>query len=124
MKRLEQDIHKTIRQGLQILLPRDWRIVHAPNGGKRGVVEGRHLKEMGMSAGFPDLMILGYCEQREVATAWFLEVKAPKGRIGPEQRDWHDSLRDLGFGIEVVKSFEDALEVCRGWGLPLKNVWP
>lgn len=30
---------------------------HSPNGGKRNVIEGRHFKEMGTLAGFPDLFL-------------------------------------------------------------------
>jgi hypothetical protein len=122
MNRPEQAIHKTILAGLRQLLPHGWRVVHVPNK-PRSEIAGAIEKSMGAQAGFPDLMILGRTEERG-PTTYFLEVKAPKGRTSAAQLQFHDDLTDLGFAVAVVKSWEDALEQCRKWRLPLKRTFP
>lgn len=120
MKRPEQSVHTAIYNGLRAALPPEWLVVHVPNGGHRTLVEGAILKSLGTTAGFPDLMILGEAEWG--CTAWFLEVKADGGRVTDRQRDFHERLRNLGFPVAVVHSWEEALTACRQWRIPLRVV--
>jgi hypothetical protein len=119
----EQAIHKQILHGLRVMLPRGWIVQHTPNK-PRSKVSGAIEKSMGAVAGWPDLMVLGYCEKRESATAWFFEVKKPKGTTSNAQVTVHDKLMDLGFRVAVVRSWEDALEACRDWDLPIRAKFP
>src|SRR4051812_14240275 len=58
---------------------------HVPNGGNRDAAEGKRFKEIGVKAGVPDLVFLGY--QR----FFCLELKEPggKGSLSPAQRVMH-----------------------------------
>jgi hypothetical protein len=58
---------------------------------------------MGVHAGFADLMVL--CDGRIL----FLELKAPKGRLRPEQEAFRDAVQAQGFGWALVRSLDDAL---------------
>jgi len=70
-----------------------------PRGAKRQAV----LVGMGVHAGFADLMVI--CEGRVL----FLELKAPKGRLRPDQEGFRDAVLAQGFGWALVRSLDDAL---------------
>jgi hypothetical protein len=55
------------------------------------------------SPGAPDILV-GYRGNN-----YLMEVKAPKGKVRDNQRDWHDHWR--GAPVHVVRSAEDALRV-------------
>jgi hypothetical protein len=118
MKRLEQSIQRSIITGLRMSLPGGWIVCHPANGGYRTKVEGAIFKAMGVLPGIPDIMVLG--EADHGATCWFFEVKSDTGTLTPAQRDMHERLRDLGFGVAVVKSWDDVLTTARMWRLPLR----
>ena len=40
----------------------------------------------------------------------FLELKAPKGRLHPEQEAFHDAVLTQGFGWPLVRSLDEALD--------------
>lgn len=86
--------------------------VHVPNAGKRSFVAGAKLKREGMMTGFPDLLCIG--DGGRIA---FLEVKTATGRLSDAQRDCHDMLTRKGCNVAVVRSQDEAVEVCRAWGL-------
>ena len=52
---------------------------------------------------FADLMIL--CDGRIL----FLELKAPKGRLRPDQEAFREAVLAQGFGWALVRSLDDAL---------------
>lgn len=87
--------------------------VHVPNAGKRSAVSGRRLKGEGMRPGFPDLL----CIQR--GRAWFLEVKAPRGRLSSAQVECHAELGRHAFPPTVVTSQDEAVEALRAAGFVL-----
>jgi hypothetical protein len=84
---------------------------HVPNAGKRTVVAGRRLREEGMVAGFPDLIVWA-----KFPRVGFIEVKAAKGRLSEAQEREIAQLRADGFPVAVVRSVDDALMAVRGWG--------
>jgi hypothetical protein len=118
MRRPEQALQRTIIAGLRAALPQTWLVAHVPNGGKRSAVEGAIFKAMGVLPGVPDILVLG--ETDHGATAWFFEVKADRGSLTPAQRQMHEKLRDLGFGVAVVKSWDDVVTTAALWKLPLR----
>jgi Na+/H+-translocating membrane pyrophosphatase len=61
------------------------------------------LVGMGVHAGFADLMVI--CDGRVL----FLELKAPKGRLRPDQEAFRDAVLAQGFGWALVRSLDDAL---------------
>jgi hypothetical protein len=119
MKRIEQAIHRQIVAGLRAALPRRWVVAHIPNGGHRSDVEGAIFKAMGVLPGMPDIMILG--ETDEGSRAWFFEVKRDhKAPLTAHQKNVHETLRDLGFAVEVVTSWTEALRWANHWRWPLR----
>jgi hypothetical protein len=58
---------------------------------------------MGVHPGVADLMVMS--EGRVL----FLELKAPKGRLRPNQAAFRDAVLAQGFGWALVRSLEDAL---------------
>jgi len=119
MSRPEQIIHRQIVSGLRAGLPANWIVTHLANGGYRTKAEGGIFKSLGVLAGMPDILILG--ETEHGATAWFFEVKATeKGRLTDLQKAVHARLRELGFGVETVASWDQALRMARHWRLPLR----
>jgi hypothetical protein len=103
----EADLQRAVVQALRIALPRSAIIHHCANevteAGPRGSKRQAILVGMGVHAGFADLMVL--CEGRVL----FLELKAPKGRLRPEQEAFRDAVQALGFGWALVRSLDDAL---------------
>lgn len=86
-----------------------------PNGGKRGRIEAVRLKESGVVAGHPDLIVYGR-EGRLV----LLEVKKPGGGLDNDlnaaQRVVIPDLQDRGFPVSVVDSVEQAAHALRSAG--------
>lgn len=79
------------------------RLLYAiPNGGQRSKATAGKLKAEGVKPGVPDLCL-------PVAVGvWhglYLEMKADRGRVSPEQREWLEALAAAGY----------AACVCYGW---------
>jgi hypothetical protein len=117
----EAQIQKAIVQGLRQLLPWGWLIQSTANK-PRSKVAGAIEKSMGAIAGWPDLAVYGpACAPRELSPpTWFIEVKAGKGRLSEAQREVHDRLKDLGYGVGVARSLDDALALGLAWRWPLR----
>lgn len=78
------------------------RILAVPNGGKRSITTAMLLKAEGVCAGVPDLFV----------PAWslFIEMKRSKrGLISPEQKDWIEYLREVGYRVIVAKGCDSAI---------------
>ena len=103
----EADLQRAVVQALRISLPRSAIIHHCANevteAGPRGAKRQAILVGMGVHAGFADLMVI--CNGRVL----FLELKAPKGRLRPEQETFRDAMQAQGFGWALVRSLDDAL---------------
>jgi hypothetical protein len=91
-------------------LPEGWWFSAFPSGGG-GRIRGARLKQMGLKAGCPDLLLFGPDNQ----VAW-LELKAKAGSLSQVQKEVHKQLLTLGHKVETVKTLEqvqDALaEFC------------
>lgn len=118
MKRYEQQIHAAIVRTLRIGLPHGW-IVRTDRGNPRNRIQGGIEKGMGSIKGWPDIEIIGLDADARPAT-WHIEVKAPKGRVRPEQIEVHDRLRDLGRHVGIARSIDDAIGLGHEWGWPLR----
>ena len=106
----EADLQRAVVQALRFALPRTAIIQHCANevteAGPRGAKRQAILVGMGVHAGFAgfaDLMIL--CDGRVL----FLGLKAPKGRLRPDQEAFRDAVQAQGFGWALVRSLDDAL---------------
>ena len=121
MIRHEDPIHIAIIDYLKATLPHGWVIQHTPNK-PRSKIAGAQEKRMGALAGWPDIAVYGRNSNNGITpVAYFLEVKAPKGRVSEAQHIVHDKLNDLGFPITVVRSIDDVRACARVWGWPSKD---
>lgn len=111
MKRPEQAIQRTIVQGLRAALPHGWLVAAVANK-PRSRIAGAIEKSMGTLKGFPDLLVIG------PGRTFYIEVKAEKGRLSPDQSHVRDRLLDLQQPHAVVRSWEDVCQLARDWEWP------
>lgn len=78
------------------------RIVAIPNGGTRDPIEAAHLKAEGVTAGFPDLIIVEW--------KMVIEFKRIKGSaISDAQRDWETYFLSIGWTHFFAYGCNDAI---------------
>lgn len=86
------------------------RLFAIPNGGFRHAVTAQKLKLEGVRSGVPDLMLPvpanGY-------HGLFIEMKAEKGRLSPQQKDWIAFLCHRDYKALVCQGVEQAKEVIK-----------
>ncbi len=118
MKRAEDSLQIGIVQWLRL---HGYFVTHVPNTARRSPREGARFKEMGMVAGYPDLIVHG-----KGGRTWLIEVKAPpqrlksgklseaKPNLSPEQRAVISDLAALGIPVLVARSIEDVAKALKG----------
>lgn len=82
-----------------------------PNGLVSDSVTVSRMKDAGLFPGVADLCIV--LPSREVA---FLELKAPGGRLSPDQESFAALCRRWDIKHEVASSLDDALSILCRWG--------
>lgn len=80
-------------------------LYHIPNGGKRNAREAARLKQEGVRPGVPDIHL-------PVANGTYiglwLEMKAPKGKLSENQKEWKNKLEAWGHKVTVCYNWEQA----------------
>jgi hypothetical protein len=103
----EADLQRAVVIALRFALPKGAIVHHCANEvtepGPRGAKRQAVLVGMGVHPGFADLLVI--FDGRVL----FLERKAPKGRLRPEQEAFRDAVLAQGFGWALVRSLDDAL---------------
>ena len=100
-QQIEAGIQRQIVDYIRVVAP-DLLVFAIPNGSQR-TKSGRPANAVyGMVAGAPDLCVL--CPMGKV---FFLEVKAPKGRVSDAQIHFHFELEKRNHVCAVVRSIED-----------------
>lgn len=94
----ERALQSAVFDFLRVALPRDAVAFSVPNG------DGRVTTMPGALAGVPDICIIH--NQRAI----FIELKAPKGRVEPHQRDVHMRLAAAGAVVAVCRSLIEVEE--------------
>ena len=84
---------------------------HVPNGNKLAPRTAAHNKSLGVLAGVSDLVF------DKGGRNHYLEVKAPNGRLSPEQKLFRDTCLETQRPYEVVYSVDEAREVLKRWGI-------
>jgi hypothetical protein len=89
-------------------------LMHVPNQGKRSWRFGKELKEMGLSPGAPDLLLLWpgtYNYQGEIVKygGLAIECKSAKGKLTEQQEDWRSRLSMARYEYLVVRSVDDGI---------------
>jgi hypothetical protein len=111
----EQELQRSVIAHLQ------WRArsgvwwTHIPLGGLRSKIEASILRDLGTTRGTPDLLIVAD------GKAHFLELKAPHGRVTPEQHACHEALCAAGACVAVAYDIDDAIERLEQWRLLRSN---
>lgn len=110
----EAPIHRAVLERLTEALP-GALIHHSPNswpqtGTAAARAQAKH-RWLGTRAGFPDLVAVWKGQLLA------FEVKAPGGRVSPEQAEIGQRIEDNGGRWAVVKSPEDALAALERWRL-------
>ncbi len=106
---LEKMLHKVVAAWLDQNLPEDTFWTTFPSGGG-GEVRGYLLKDMGLKAGMPDILIFGN------NTVTGIELKSEKGVLSKEQRTTIAKLEQLGFKTYVCKSLADVQQALHTQG--------
>lgn len=73
-----------------------------PNGGQRNIIVAAKLKAEGVRAGVPDICLP---VARGGFNSLYIELKAVKGRMQPNQIEWQTALNEAG-NLAVT---------CHGW---------
>lgn len=86
-----------------------WQMMFAiPNGGRRHITTALRLKATGLKAGIPDIFL------PVARTPWnglFIEMKAAKGKVRPNQAEWHRLLRIEDYKVAICYGCGEAIEV-------------
>ena len=116
----EADLQRAVVSALRVVLPKGAIVHHSANevaqAGPRGAKRQAILTGMGVHPGFADLLVLW--EGRVL----FLELKARKGQLSPEQRAFRDAVQTQGFGWALVRSLDDALGALADHGFSTRVV--
>ena len=81
-------------------------LFHVPNGGARSKSEAGRMKRQGVKAGVPDLMLP---VARGGYHGLFVELKAEKGSLTAEQKEWIRQLQEQGYAATVCKGLDEAI---------------
>lgn len=75
-----------------------------PNGGARSKATAGKLKAEGVVPGVADLLLLVH---NGTSHGLAIEMKTPRGRQSPEQKEWGLLVSAHGYRYEVCRSFDD-----------------
>lgn len=97
---------------------------HVPNQGKRSVVTGGLFKGMGMLPGMTDLVLAAATDHPtagHIGAVGFLELKAGKGKLRPDQEAFRDLCHALRIPWGEARTLEEVEAFARrfyeGFGL-------
>lgn len=115
MKHREDDLQMAVVQYLLLSCPENVLWYHCPNGEYRSKKTAAKLKRMGVRPGIPDL-----CFVLPGGRAAFIELKADKGVVSPEQKTVLAMVDDLGGLYAVCRSLDGVEDTLRVWGVEMK----
>ncbi|MCD8312644.1 MAG: VRR-NUC domain-containing protein [Bacteroidales bacterium] len=110
MRHDESELQRKCVKWFRLQYPQFARLLFSvPNGGARNRVEAAIMKGEGTVAGVADLLLLLPSYSRDEASRHGLaiEMKTPKGRQSPEQKEWQKEIEDWGYGYVVCRSLDD-----------------
>lgn len=122
MKTLESKLQASCVEWFDYAYPKYRQLLFAiPNGGARNVITGAMLKRQGVRKGAPDMFFAKSSDRKgalmphkgqpfkiiyEFYNGLFIEFKAGKGKLTPEQMDFFSIAKENGYKCEVVTSFD------------------
>jgi len=115
MRRPEQTLHFAVAAYLTTVLDPSksfWTTIGHGGGGR---VRGSMLKHMGMKAGVADVLICWpHC------VLW-IELKAPRGKISPEQVAFGQRVGSLGHLYHICRSLDEVAAVLEHHAPPMRG---
>jgi VRR-NUC domain-containing protein len=110
-RRPEDEIARAVEQHYQQRAAPGTFMFSIPNGGYRRPIEAAIMRGQGVRAGVPDTCWI------KGGRAYFLELKAPGGRLSEAQEQTLVKLRQSGAMATHAHGLDQALRVLEGWGL-------
>lgn len=108
MKSKEAQLQSACVRYFRYRYPKYKRLLfHVPNGGSRNVIEAANLKEQGVVAGAPDLILF---VPKWDYPALCIELKAGKNKQTENQILWQQDAESQGYLYKVVRSFDEFKE--------------
>lgn len=111
----EDRLQIQVKQHLSICLPPSILWTSSLAGVKLTMRTAVKAKAMGLQRGWPDLQFLFPGGQVR-----FIELKAGKGRLSPEQEDFQARTERHGVWA-LCRSVEEVDVQLRAWGAPMRN---
>ncbi len=84
------------------------RLYHVPNGGARSKAVAGKLKAAGVKSGVPDIILPA---ARGGYHGLYIELKAGKNKVEPNQRDWLEYLISEGYYACICYGADTATEI-------------
>lgn len=109
----EHQLQIAVSQMLKLFATPGVIYYHVPNGGLRNKREAAKLKAYGLRAGVPDFAFV----LPPLGQSAYLELKAPKGRLSPEQKTFRDEAIAAGAKWNCADSPELACDILYSWGV-------
>jgi hypothetical protein len=111
MKHLESSIQSGFVQWFRMQYPHLRGLLFAiPNGGARNAITGAILKKEGVLVGVSDLFLAIPAKGKH---GLFLEVKAPKGKIGTYQEKFRKEVENQGYVYGIFRTPEDGMQIVK-----------
>lgn len=110
----EFQIHSAIVEYLRRALPDGYRVECNLNN-PRSAINGARLKAMGLTAGRPDIEIIG-----PGGSVAVIEIKAPKGRLSAPQKAYQEWCDDWHVPHCVARSIGDVQAFLTDLNVPVR----
>lgn len=114
----ERDLHRAVADYLSVALqPPTWwtTIGHGAFLGEARLKRGAQMKRAGLKAGVPDILIV------HEGRAYWIELKARKGRLSEAQEATVDALAAAGCaGVCLARNIADVAHALAAWGIPTR----
>jgi hypothetical protein len=115
MNRPEQNLQIAVVDFLRLALVPPATFWATPNGGLRTPREASLMKATGTRAGVPDLWIMW------PGNLGGVELKAPKGRLSPEQIEWRGITETNLHRWACCRSVGEVITTLETWGVPFRG---
>ena len=116
--------HCAILDRLRLALPdlAERTLIHIPNGENRDEKTGALLKRLGAKPGAADLHFVwqGVSHWIEIKTG-DPQLGIPKTYQSPAQKAFQSDVEAAGGRYGVARSSDEAIALCRSWGIPVKE---
>lgn len=108
----EEQLQRAIVQHLILRAPANVIWYAVPNGMPSSKRTGARFKSQGMRAGVPDL-----CFVLSDGHAAYMELKAPTGRLSPEQKAFREQCATMEVEYAVSADLDQCLSILTAWGV-------